>query len=302
MALSRSRHLRCAHRARLVFLAGALVWLALAAGCASAPDAAPPPAPTPVRTPALPPRPPAPLPPSTESVLKAFELQQREAARSAARQGHWADAQWAWDIVLALDPGDAEAAAQRAAAKAAGAAAVAERLPRAQLAQQRGEWESAARLYLEVLAIDPAQSAAADALREIERVRTRRGPTSSTRNLYAAPAPATARGPARTTVPAAAPGADINDVEHASMLADQGDLEAAIVMLRPLATGPRAAPATQRLLASFYFRQASKLEATDRAGAIKALELGLALDPAHRTAAARLKLLRPAAPAASPAR
>ena len=273
--------------------------LVLAAGCASPPEpAAPLPAPT-LPTPPTPPTPSRAAPwAAAESPLGDFTRDQREAARLAVRQGRWADASWAWEVVLALEPQDAEALAQRAAAQAAAAAAVADRLPRAQMAQQRGQWEAAARLYLEVLAIDPSQSPAADALREIERSRMRRLAMAGLRDGQATPAAATAgrahRAAATPAPPALAPASHNNDAEHASMLASQGDIDAAIALLRPQASAPGAAPQTRRLLASFYFRQASRLEQNDRAAAVHALVQGLVLDPGHRVAAARLRLLRPA--------
>ncbi len=277
--------------------------LVLAAGCASPPEPAPPlPAPT-LPSPPTPSR--AAPRAAAESPLADFTRDQREAARLAVRQGRWADALWAWEVVLALEPQDAEALAQRAAAQAAAAAAVADRLPRAQMAQQRGQWETAARLYLEVLAIDPSQSPAADALREIERSRMRRLAMAGLRDGQATPAAATAgrahRAAATPAPPAVAPASHNNDAEHASMLASQGDIDAAIALLRPQASAPGAAPQTRRLLASFYFRQASRLELNDRAAAVHALVQGLVLDPGHRVAAARLRLLRPAPAGSLPA-
>jgi tetratricopeptide (TPR) repeat protein len=249
--------------------------------------------------------PPASIPPDLP--LTAFARAQRAAAHAAAQQGRWADALWAWDVVLALDPQDAQALQQRAAAQNAAAAAVAERLPRAQQAQQRGEWDAALRGYIDVLAIDPGHIEAAEGLRETERLRTRRGLLGGSREAYANPPPrdraASTRTPATkpsTARPPAVAGASINDREHASLLASQGDIDEAIALLRPLATAPGANPATRQQLANLYFRQASKLELTDRSGAVVALENGLALDPGNRYATARLKVLR-AVPAAAPA-
>ncbi|HEY6136048.1 MAG TPA: hypothetical protein VIW70_18895 [Rubrivivax sp.] len=273
-----------------------LVGVALCAGCAS-PSKAPSQAP-PIAAPAEDVAPPA---AAAKSPLAAFESRQRAAAHAAARQGRWADAQWAWDVVLALAPEDPEARQQRVAAHAAAMAAVAERLPRAQQAQHRGDWDAATRLYLEVLAIDPGHAAAADALREIGRVHTRRGQTGASRDPYAARSQRAATAPARSSAnkpsaPAPSPAGNVNDREHASLLASQGDVDAAIQMLKPMAHGTRADPQARQQLANLYFRQASRLELSDRSGAIAALENGLALDPANRYAAARLKLLR-AAPA-----
>jgi hypothetical protein len=108
------------------------------------------------------------------SPVAAFERQYREQAAQAAALARWADALWAWDVVLALKPDDAEATVQRERAQRAAQAAVAEREPRAREAQQRGDADTATRLWLEVLSLAPEHAAAADALRQIERQRARR--------------------------------------------------------------------------------------------------------------------------------
>jgi hypothetical protein len=106
--------------------------------------------------------------------LDAFERQQRAAAESAARQARWGDAIRAWDTVLALSPGDADASRQRAQAQEAIDAALPERLVRARAAHARGDINAAARAYLDVLALAPEHAGAADALRELEHERVRR--------------------------------------------------------------------------------------------------------------------------------
>ncbi len=248
----------------------------------------------------------APLPPddpapsSAAEALAAFERQQRDAADAAARQGRWIDAIWAWDIVLALRPRDADAARRRAQAVEAINAALPERLARARAARSHGDIDAAARAYLDVLALAPDHAAAADALREIERERVRRyqlGQPSRAVMARRAPANASARS---ATVE------ERTEIEHASMLASQGDLKSAIAILQPLA-GPRRGSATLRaLLADLYLLQAEQLAATDRAGAIAALERSLQADPSHQQAAERLRQLREApksgsAPAAAAA-
>lgn len=138
---------------------------ALLAGCASAPEA-PPVAPPPIVA--------APAPAATDA-LSAFEQHQRGAAQAAARQGRWAAAVWTWDVVLALRPGDAAAREAHAAAQAAAKSVAADRKARAHQARQRGDLDGAIRLYLQALAAVPDDSAAAQALRDIERTRTQRG-------------------------------------------------------------------------------------------------------------------------------
>jgi len=236
-------------------------------GCASVSEPARDAAPTVVSAP-------SPAPSSAEATLGAFEQRQREAARAAAQQGRWADAAWAWDVVLALRPNDDAAHKERDAALASAASVSADRQARARAARQRGDLDGAVKLYLEALAVAPDDTAAADALREIERVRTRRG------NLAG---PRSAQPIGRTT-----PSADRNDLEHASLLASQGEYESAIALLAPLAAGDARARAQ---LADIYWQQAQRLESRDRAAAIGALRRCLQFDPNHKAAAQKLKAL-----------
>lgn len=242
------------------------VWAAigLLAGCASAPEA-PPVAAAPAVTP-------PPAPPAATDALPAFEQQQRNAARAAARQGRWADAVWAWDVVLALRPDDVPAREARAAAQASAKSVAADREARANHARQRGDLDGAVKLYLEALAAVPADTSAADALRDLERARTRRGNLAGPRSALSRPAPAAGR----------------NELEHASMLASQGEYESAIALLAPLVHGDSRARAQ---LADIYWRQAQKLETSDRAAAIAALRHCLQLDPGHKAAAQKLQAL-----------
>lgn len=264
----------------------------LLAACSSVPGPAPDP-----REPPLAPASEAAveLPAQREArAVAAFEQRHRQLAAQAAAQGRWADAQAAWDVVLALKPHDGEALARRHDAAAAAEAGVAERLPRARQAQQRGDAEGASRLYLQVLALDPTNAEAADALRAIEFERLRR-----TRSAMAARDPGYRRPDAvAEPVPAPAPmpaaGSVRSNVEHASMLARQGEVDAAIALLHPVATARHADPAARALMADLYVQQAERLAVTDRAAAIAALENGLKFAPAHPMATARLRELRSA--------
>jgi tetratricopeptide (TPR) repeat protein len=265
----------------------------LVGACASRvePPPPPPPAPAPIAE--------VRAPPTSDEAPARFAQQQREAMALAYRQGRWVDSVWHAEVLLALDAQDSEARSTQTQARSAAAAAAVERLPRARLAQQRGEWDTATRLYLEILVMVPEHAVAADALREIERARTRRGNVAGYRSAFAMPM----RTAPRASSADANGGPDRNDLEHASMLASQGELEAAIALLRPLATGAGADPAARAQLADLYFRQAQALEAKDRDGAIAALERCLQLAPGHRQAAAKLRTLRSASadkPAATP--
>ncbi len=238
---------------------------------------------------------------SGQDAVERFEDRQRASAETAMQQRRWADALWAWDVVLALEPRDAKAREQRNKARAQAEAAAAERRARAQQARQKGDTEGAMRLYLEALAQWPPDAESADALREMERQRTRRGNV----NGYRAPGTVPARRPypddGRTT---AAVVTGHNEIEHASLLASQGDLDAAIAMLQPLSIGRRPDPAVRSRLADFYWRKADQIAAKDPEAAIGALQRALQLVPGHPRAMAKLKELKaaPPTPSRSPAR
>lgn len=259
-------------------------WLAAAllAACSSVPEA---PAPPGADAPRVAPRR-APPPEVRPSGWPAFVERQRSIAEVAAQQGRWPDALWAWEVVLALHPDDPGALAGRAGAQAAVSQGVAERRPRAQAARQRGDWDAAQRLNLEILAMAPDDDAAADALREIERQRTRRGNVAGFR---ATPAP-----------PAPAPQPQRNDLEHANLLANQGELDAAITLLKPIATAPGASSAARSSLAELYWRQADRLQAQgDHAGVQVALQRCVQLAPTWKEARRRLAEVAATANAAS---
>jgi tetratricopeptide (TPR) repeat protein len=271
-------------------------------GCASAPPATAP-APADVATPAVVR---STEPAAANLALSEFEARQRQVAEAATRQGHWADAAWAWDVVLALKPGDAAALSRRSQAVAATQAGVAERLPRARQALQRGDGDAALQLYLEVLALSPGQAEAAEALRNIERDRVARqhlGQLSRHTLTRRAVAESMVR-PGTSGAATAVPEVQRNEVEHASLLAAQGELGAAIELLKPLAEARKGDPGARALLADLYQRQAENLAGANPAAAIDALERSLQLNPTNRQARARLAELRagpkppPAAPAA----
>ena len=256
--------------------------LLLLAGCASrAPEQSP-------VVPAMPESIPAPLRP--DPGLQEFAARHRRAAEAAFAAAQWPQALAALDVLIALHPADAALRGRRAQAQSAAQAAALDRLQRARQAQQRGDTDGAARLYLETLALAPLQADAAEGLRALERERVRR--------LFVAQQ---ARAPRRVPPVLAGPttpAAERNEIEHATMLAAQGELDGAIAMLKPIAASGRGEATARSLLADLYFRQAETLAPTHRAAAIAALELCLKADPRHARATARLKQLREAGGAA----
>lgn len=222
----------------------------------------------------------------------ALEAAQREAARAAAQAGRWADAAWAWDIVLVLAPQDAEAQDGRQRALAQAQAGVAQRLPLAKTARARGQVDLASRLYLEILALSPGHPEAANALRGIERERAKRQAVSGfARRLML---PDASRSGAQADAAARR-----LDLEHASLLADQGDIDAAIAVLLPTPSSQPGDAASRRLLAQLFFKRADQLADSDRAGAIASLRQVLRWQPRHAQARAQLQrwLAKPAEPA-----
>lgn len=163
-------------------------------------------------------------------------------------------------------------------------AAVAERLPGAAQTSRRGELDAANRQYLAILALQPQNETAAEALRAIERERNKRNYLGkfSRQTL-------TRRAAVEAEVPASA---SRNDIEHASLLADDGEYDDAISLLERRTTADRKDDATRRLLASVYFRKADALAASDWPGAMAALDKSVRLNPSQAPAAARLKLLK----------
>ncbi len=266
--------------------AGAVVLLTLALGACGTPMPSfnlPGPLPAPADAAATA----ASAPSTVELALVQFVHQHREAAVRAAAASHWADAAWAAEVVLAVAPGDIEARSVRELAQSASLALMHDLLPRARQARERGELDLAMRLYLEVLQAVPRHTGAADALRDIERARSQRGSQL-----------------ARQTVPprSGADASERNDVEHAMLLAQQGETEAAIALLQPLAAAQRDNTGLRNALAELHYRHAESLAAINRPAALAALERSLQWQPGHRLAAARLKEWRVAPVAPAPSR
>jgi predicted Zn-dependent protease len=245
---------------------------------------------------------PPPLPKSTPAAHSDYEQRQRDRAGTLLRQGRLADAALTWEILTVLRPDLPEYAEQLTRTRRQIEAAANDRLQRAVQAQKRGELDAATQLYLSVLALQPDQAQAADALRAMERDRNKRSYLGKFARITLTQRPATAARPAAAEAAAAAPSQDRNELEHAAMLTVQGEFDDAIALLeRRLASG-RPDEVARSLLADAYFQKAEQIAAGDRAGAIAALEKSVRLYAAHPLAAARLKQLKaPAGGAAAPA-
>ena len=262
----------------------AALWAGLLMGCASVP----PPAAEPGRPAALP----APaVAPASADLVAEFERGQSQRAMASERQGRLAEAALAWEALTVLRPESADYAARLQQLRRRIAAAAAEGMARAAEEQRRGDLDRASRALLQVLALAPEHRPAADALRGIERERNQRNFVGrfSRNAMPRAPAAELDASPAPTVM-------DRGLLEHASMLAGQGEIDSAIGLISRPADERGADPELRRLLADLYFRKAQTLLPQRVGEAIAALERCLKLDPKHRAARARLQTLRPATP------
>lgn len=257
--------------------------LAVLAGCAGTSPpvlpAADPPAPPPVM-------PAAPVP---HDPLGPFVQRWQREAEAAEQQGRLADALWAREALALAVPADDRPAAQADVARLRGLidTRVQDALARARDAQRRGDTDRAQRAWLQALLLDPGQTAAADALRAMERERNERQWLGRfSRNVLRAPAAADR------------PGERLAG-EHAALLAGQGHVDGAIQLLSRAVQTPRADPALRLQLADLHVRRARALPPERRAEAVAALREALRLEPRHEGAREALAQIAPEAAGAS---
>lgn len=235
--------------------------------------------------------------PSSQAVVSqapahVFEQRQRERAASLARQGRLADAAVAWELLTVLRPESPEYRERLAEVRRQAEAAATDRMQRAAAAYKRGELDNATVHYLSVLAVQPEHAQAAEALRSIERDRNKRyylGKLSRITLTRRATQESEVAAAPRRLQPGAA---DRNDLEHATMLATQGELDTAIQLLERHLAADRRDDGARLLLAEVYYQKGEKLAARDKASAIATLERCVRLDAAHARATALLKELR----------
>jgi tetratricopeptide (TPR) repeat protein len=206
--------------------------------------------------------------------VREFERQQRERAEWLEQRGRLGEAAWVWEVLTVLRPREYEA--RLADVRKRIDAAVDERMPKARAELKRGDLDAAERSYLAVLALqppDPAeQTEAADALRQIDRTRNKR-------DFLGQPSRVTLLRKGAVWPP---PDSDPVELEHASMLASQGELEDAIAILeRRLKESPRDTPA-RSLLADLLVNQATAQHERGENGAARAtLAKALKVEPAN---------------------
>ena len=208
--------------------------------------------------------------PSVETAVARFEQRHRERAEVAARQGRLADAAQAWEVLVTLRPQRADYRSAQAEVQRQIQAQVAERLPKALAAHKRSELDLAAQLYLAVLALNPDHPAAADGLRAVERERNKRNHVGKlARYTLARRAPGEAEPPRAPGAVAAKPApskptpkatGDRNEVEHAAMLASQGELDDAIALLQAHLGVQRNDVEARRLLGDLLNQKAERVQ------------------------------------------
>lgn len=231
--------------------------------------------------------PPLELPTRSDDTVPAYERRLHARAAALERQGRFAEAAFAWEVLALLHPEHGERLTelnQRIESLAA------ERLQRARQAQAKGDVTTAEQVYLSVLALQPDHAEAAASLRAIERARTQRTLGQPSRTILARRGPPN---PSPKPAESAPTAGDSLELEHVSMLARQGELDDAIgVLERRLATRPRDDSA-RRLLANLHFQRAQTLQMSHPGAARAALATCLRLEPEHAEAAALLKQLVP---------
>lgn len=209
-----------------------------------------------------------------------FELRQREAAVALERQGRWGEAAQNWEVLTLLRP--SEYRERLAEARRQADLLATERLQRARVEFRKGDLEAAEQSYLGVLALQPEQAEATDGLRGIERLRNKRDYLGQPSRLTLTRKPGSRVAPSEQSI----------ELEHATMLAGQGEFDEAIGMLqRRVDVAPRDA-AARRALADTLLKKAQALQASDPKAARDALQLCLKLEPKNSAAATLLRKLR----------
>jgi len=263
--------------------------LALAACSTPGPQPPPPAAPTEA----------APLPQAAadDPGLAEFRRTQQARALRAQAQGAWAEAALALEALLIVWPDDASLQAQLAEVRRRIDSGVSEHLQKAESLYRKGDLDQAAQIYLEVLALDPSRTLAAESLRAIERERNRRsfvGKFSRLTLTKRAASNAEMRSDEESER-----GRSANSLlEHASMLLRQGDADSAIQLLRDSPQSREDGP-LKSLLVDLYVQRAEGLKTRNPGAARTAVDAALALDKQNKPALALARQLPRSRPAAS---
>ncbi|MEO8278791.1 MAG: hypothetical protein ABI564_03795 [Ideonella sp.] len=252
----------------------------------------------------------------------AYEIGQRARALDLERQGKLAEAVLIWEVLTTIRPRHDDYREHWLEAKRRAAAAAADRVQRGDQAAARGQFDTAASNYLAALALQPDQPKAAEALRTIEKERVRRTSlgklsrlTLTRRSMADAemspPGVPSSPGASRSAASAAMAGArdgektakatppsvpqDRIEVEHASLLASQGEYDEAVAMLDAWLASNGRDEAARTLLADVLYQQADSIAASNPTSAIALLERSVQLNRKNSRASQKLKQLKSAA-------
>ncbi|MCU0896249.1 MAG: hypothetical protein MUC55_01975 [Burkholderiales bacterium] len=149
------------------------------------------------------------------------ETEYRNRALALTAERRWPEALAQWEVLALMRPGSAEYRAEVERARKQIAEGVAQSLSAADQARKRGDLDRATTQYLRVLNLEPGNAAAAQALREIERERTRRAYFSRPPRMTMGAAPA------QPGARAQAPNEALSDLDVGTMVLRQGDAAAA---------------------------------------------------------------------------
>ena len=216
---------------------------------------------------------------SRSDPVSEFEARQRDQAVAMERQGQWGEAVQAWEVLALLRP--AEYRERLSEARRQGELLAGERLQRARAELKKGDLDAAEQSYLGVLVLQPEQAEAAEGLRGIERARNKRDYLGQPSRITL-----TRKGGSRV-----APSEQSIELEHAAMLAGQGEYDEAIGMLQKRLDGAPKDAATRRALADTLLKKAQALQASDPKAARDALQRCLKIEPKNAAAGALLKKL-----------
>lgn len=223
----------------------------------------------------------------------AFEEQQLAQAHVQAAQGHLGEAATHWEVLTVLRPNEPRYAQQLAQVHAQIEREANAKLSAGKAAHKRGATDEASQHYLAVLALQPDNEAAAEGLRAIEREHNQRDHLGryARLTLGSRANKDNKDSQQKGELTANALSAQRNDLEHAALLAGQGEFDDAITLLSQRLTARPQDTAVKELLADVYFRQAEALAPRDREGAVAALKKCLQLQPRYAAARSRLTQL-----------
>jgi tetratricopeptide (TPR) repeat protein len=190
--------------------------------------------------------------PADASIASAIAAHRQQAEHDAS-VGDLAGAAREWHILTLLAPGNAQFAARREATRTAIAQGVRENLQSGNAALRGGDADRASAAMLKVLALDPDNSEAMKALRDLDRQKL-----SRIQNNRAARATQAANAAANRPAPGSAATADASesyDIDQPIEMFRAGDVDGGLKELRAFVdANPDNQPARQRIASIVYER------------------------------------------------